>query len=153
MKKIFLIAACCISLDQLIKIFITNIFSFGESLEIVTNFFAITLLKNTGAAFSILSSNTPFLIFISIIALILIYFSFIKNKNLNKPDIILYGMLIGGIIGNLLDRIIHGYVIDYLDFNIFNFPVFNLADILIVTSIFFIIIKMIKGEKHGIQSR
>lgn len=66
---------------------------------------------------------------------------------------IIYGILLGGIIGNLIDRIIYGYVIDYLNFNIFgyNFPVFNFADICIVISIFIIIIEILKGDKNAVQ--
>lgn len=150
MKKIGIIAVCCVIIDQIIKYALSFNFSFGESIDIISDFFAITLLKNTGAAFSILSSNTIFLILVSVLALILIYMFFIKNKDLNKFDIWLYGMLIGGIFGNLIDRIVHGYVIDYLDFSLFNFPVFNFADILIVISIILIIINIIKGEKDGV---
>ena len=150
MKKLLIIAVSFLIADQLIKYAVTSIFSFGESLNIISDFFSITLLKNTGAAFSILSSNTIFLIIISLLALILIYVFFIKDKKLNKLDTWLYGMLIGGILGNLIDRIIHGYVIDYLDFDIFNFPVFNFADMLIVISIILIIVSIIKGEKNEV---
>jgi len=150
MKKISIIALCFLLIDQSIKILVNNIFSFGQSLAIIPSFFSITLLKNTGAAFSILRSSTLFLILISVVALILIYLFFIKNKGLTNTDKWLYGMLIGGVLGNLFDRIFYGYVIDYLDFNIFNFPVFNFADVLIVISIILIIINMIRREEHGV---
>ena len=66
-------------------------------------------------------------------------------------NIFTYSMLIGGILGNLIDRIIRGYVIDYLDFNIigYNFPIFNLADIAIVISAFLLIINMSRGDKNA----
>ena len=85
---------------------------------------------------------------ISVLALVTIYYYLIKDKDLNKIDIVSYSMLIGGIIGNLIDRIVHGYVIDYLDFKIFNynFPIFNIADTLIVISIIIIGISLIVGE-------
>ena len=72
----------------------------------------------------------------------------IKGKELKKIDIVSYSMLLGGIIGNLIDRVVHGYVIDYLDFKIFNynFPIFNIADTLIVISIIIIGISLIVGE-------
>lgn len=86
------------------------------------------------------------------ISLMAIYLYFIKDKKLKKIEVITYSILIGGIIGNLIDRIVYGYVIDYLSFNIFgyHFPVFNLADICIVVSVFLMIMIEIKGseEKH-----
>ena len=84
----------------------------------------------------------------SIIALVVIYFCFIKDKNLSKLEIVLISMLIGGIIGNFIDRIIFKYVIDYLEFIIlgYYFPVFNFADICIVLSIIGIIILSIKED-------
>ena len=113
------------------------------------------MLHNTGAAFSILTSNTILLILVSIVALNLIYFFLIRNRDLTKLENVIYGVLIGGILGNLIDRIIHGYVIDYLDFTIFGyaFPVFNFADICIVISIFLIIILTCKGEKNEVSSK
>ena len=90
-----------------------------------------------------------FLIVIAIIEIFLIYNIFIKGKKLNKLDNVVFGMLLGGIIGNLLDRIIYGYVIDFLDFNIFgyDFPIFNLADIVIVVSIGILLYLVARGEK------
>ena len=150
MKKVLIITAIFTIIDQVIKYVLELGLSIGESINIIPNFFSLTLLKNTGAAFSILRSNTLFLIIISVIALAFIYIYFIKDKELNNFDSVVYGMLLGGIIGNLIDRIFRGCVVDYLDFNIFNFPVFNLADTLIVVSIILIIIKMIKGDKNEI---
>ena len=108
----------------------------NSSITIIKNFFNITYVKNIGAAFSILSGSRILLIMIALIAIYIIYKLLVKNKNLNKINIINYSLLIGGIIGNLIDRIIRGYVVDYLDFTIFNynFPIFNIADICIVIS-------------------
>ena len=74
--------------------------------------------------------------------MIFIFFEIKKIKKLDKFDIIGYSLLTGGIIGNLIDRIIYGYVIDYLDFYIFNYnyPVFNFADISIVIGVIIVII-------------
>ena len=129
--------------------------SFGESKKVIADFFNITLIGNTGAAFSILSSNTLLLIVISVIALNFIYFFLIKGKKLNNLEQITYGLLIGGIIGNLVDRVAHGQVIDYLDFSIFgyNFPIFNLADIAIVVAMILLVVQIIKGDKNEISSK
>ena len=148
MKKLSIYTTVFIVLDQIIKIFISKFMNLHESINIIKNFFSITLVHNTGAAFSILTNNVSLLIGISLISLILIYYYLLKDNKLIKIDYIIYSLLIGGIIGNLIDRIIHGYVIDYLSFKIFNyyFPIFNLADIGIVISVILIIFKSIKEE-------
>ena len=155
MKKLFGIAITSIVLDQIIKNVFFLFMNYGDSIAIIDGFFNITLIGNTGAAFSILSSNTILLILISIIVLNALYFGFIKGKNLNATSQISFGLLIGGIMGNLIDRVIHMQVIDYLDFNFFgfDFPVFNLADILIVVSMVLIVVQIFKGEKNEMSSK
>lgn len=137
MKRITIYSIIFVVIDLLTKTLITYFMVVGDQLKIIPNFFNITYVRNTGAAFSILENNRIFFIIIGIIALIFIYLYLIKNKVLNKYMMVCYSMLIAGIIGNMYDRIIYGYVIDFLSFNIFgyNFPVFNIADSLIVVSI------------------
>ena len=140
MKKLFGIAFITVLLDQLIKNGLLFFMNYGQSITIIKNFFNITLIGNTGAAFSILSSNTILLIIISVVVLNVLYFFFIKGKTLTDFEQVSYGLLVGGIMGNLIDRVLRMQVVDYLDFNIFgyNFPVFNLADIVIVISMILI---------------
>lgn len=148
MKKLCAFTLIFIICDQLIKILITNTLVEYQYIDVIKNIFTITHVHNTGAAFSILSNNVPLLIGISLIALVLIYYYILRNIKYTKLDITIYSLLIGGIIGNLVDRVIHGYVIDYLSIKIFNynFPVFNLADIGIVISVFLLFIKTFKEE-------
>lgn len=148
MKKMLPIILTSLLLDQVVKFVVITNMDLFESINIIDNFFNITYVRNNGAAWSILSGNTLLLIFISLIALVLIYYYFIKDKKLTELEGISYSLLIGGTIGNLIDRIFHGYVIDYLDFKIFgyNFPVFNFADICIVIGIILICIALIGGE-------
>ena len=155
MKKLFGIAFATTLLDQLIKNSLLFFMSYGKSITVINGFFNITLIGNTGAAFSILSSNTLLLIIISLVVLNILYFCFIKGKNLSDFEQVSFGLLIGGILGNLIDRVLRMQVIDYLDFNFFgfNFPVFNLADIAIVISMILIAIKVIKGDKNGVSSK
>jgi len=155
MKEISIITIICILIDQITKTIITNTLKLYQSIEIINNFFSITYVKNDGAAWSILSGGRFFLILIGIISLILIYKYFIKNKKLNKLDTVTYGLLLGGIVGNLIDRIVFGYVIDFLDFLIFNynFPVFNIADTFIVMSVSLIVIDTFRGDKNEISGR
>lgn len=154
MKKITIISLFILLVDQIIKYIVINNMSLYKSIEIIPNFFNITYVENIGAAFSILSGNVLFLILISLFAIILIYLFLIKNKKLNKLQITMYSLLIGGIIGNLVDRIFRGFVVDYLDFSIFgyNFPIFNFADVCIVLSAIALLFINIKEEKNDTHS-
>lgn len=145
MKKISLISIIFLSIDLIVKIFIKNNLGLFDSINVIPNFFSIRYVQNTGAAFSILEGSRIFLIGISIFAIYLIYLFLIKNTKLSRFDNFCYGMLIGGILGNLVDRIIYGYVIDYLSFKIINYqaPIFNLADTFIVISVIIIVFKSV----------
>ena len=85
----------------------------------------------------------------------MVYYFLLKNKRFNWIDIIIYSLLIGGILGNLFDRIMYGYVVDYFDFYIFgyNFPIFNIADIFIVCSVILIIIDTLRGGSGEVRSK
>ena len=87
------------------------------------------------------------LLILSVIVLFIIN-KYINKEKLNKSENIIYGMIIGGILGNLFDRLIYGYVIDFIDFKIFgyDYPVFNLADTFIVVGIILLIIISIRKE-------
>lgn len=150
-KKNIFYSLRLIIIDQLIKGIVVSNITLGSSIVIINNFFEITNVNNTGAAWSILSNNTLLLIIISVFALIAIYQYFIKNKKLNKYESYAYATLYAGIIGNLIDRIVFGHVKDFLAFNIFgyNFPVFNMADIYIVLSMIFVIYFIYKEDTHG----
>ena len=146
-KNILVFSFTFVVLDQIIKIFISSKMVLGQSFLLLKNLLSVTLVHNTGAAFNILSEGRYVLIAIGIAA-ILILVLFIQAQDLiTDTDIFIYSLLFGGIIGNLIDRIVHGYVIDYINFNIgnFYFPVFNIADICIVLSVVIILLRMI-GE-------
>lgn len=149
MKKAFIISLIIFLIDRITKqLAISNLVS-GKSITIIKNFFSLTLAKNTGVAFSLLEGSSLLIIIITII-IILLLLKNIKNNHSNK-EIILDAIIIGGAIGNLLDRLIYGYVIDFLDFNIlgYNYPIFNIADTVIVVGIFLIIVTNMK-EKGGL---
>lgn len=141
MKKIGIISLIVIIIDRILKVLVTNNFVLNVRNKIIDGFFYITNCHNEGAAFSLFSGNVLFLIFITLIVLFLIYRS-INKENVNKIGILAYGLLLGGILGNLYDRIFYGYVIDYLDFVIFkfNFAIFNLADAAIVIGAILLIV-------------
>ena len=141
MKKIGIMSLIVIIIDRILKVLVTNNFVLNVRNKIIDGFFYITNCHNEGAAFSLFSGNVLFLIFITLIVLFLIYRT-INKENVNKIGILAYGLLLGGILGNLYDRIFYGYVIDYLDFVIFkfNFAIFNLADAAIVIGAILLIV-------------
>ena len=91
--------------------------------------FKLDFVKNYGAAFNIFSGSRIFLSLISIIFSILLIYLILRKYNLNALDLYSYSFILGGTIGNGMDRILKGYVIDFINLNIINFPVFNIADI------------------------
>ncbi len=155
MKRIMLFSFIIFIIDQIVKLFVGFSLELNTSITVFNNFFYISNVHNYGAAFSILYGNRIFLVIVSIITLVLVYYFLLKNKKFNWYNIILYSLLIGGILGNLFDRIMYGYVVDYFDFYIFNynFPIFNIADICIVISVILIIIDTLWGENGEISSK
>lgn len=141
-KKYILITFLFIIIDQLTKFLINQNIEYLKSFQIIKNFFYFTNAHNNGAAFSILSGYN--LLFISITLIVICLIDKYIEKNIS------FYILLGGIIGNLIDRLIFGYVRDFLDFRIFNynFPIFNISDICICLGIFLIIIKTIKEDKN-----
>ena len=110
-------------------------------------FFSIDYVKNYGAAFNILNGSRIFLSTIStIITLFLIYFILYK-KNLSNLDLFSYSFILAGTIGNGIDRITKGYVIDFINLNFIDFPVFNIADISINIGLIFILYGLIKNKR------
>jgi len=134
-KKSFIysISFIVLLLDQIIKLVVMNNMNLHQEIKIIPNFFSLYYVENPGAAFSILGNQTMLLIIVSVVCLILIKEYIKKEKEFSNLSIISLGMIIGGTIGNLFDRILYKAVIDYLAFDIFkySFPVFNLADIAI----------------------
>ena len=148
LKSVYLFSAIFFIIDQAIKIFLSNNIALNQSYPLIKNFFSITLVHNTGAAFSIFTGNTIFLILIGVVCIIAISLYLKRIGYLADLDIFIYSLLIGGVLGNLVDRIVQGYVIDYLSVNFggYYFPIFNFADICIVVSIGLIIINTIRED-------
>ena len=141
-KKIgIIIAVVVILLDQLTKILIIN-----KQLTIIPNLLEFTYTENTGVAFGIANSKLFMIILASIIILGIIC-KFIKEREtqLDKNIILSLYLILAGGISNLIDRVFRGYVVDFIDINILNFPNFNIADICITLGIFALIFIVIKS--------
>ena len=148
-NMIYIVIIIFLIIDIISKLIVSRVCTLNNSVSVINNFFSITYTHNYGGAWSLFSGSTIFITVISIIVIIGIIIYLSKKKINNKIESLGYSFLLGGAIGNLIDRIIYGYVIDFLDFNIFgyNFPIFNIADMGIVIGIFLIIVIEIRGNK------
>lgn len=146
-KKILLIIfiiLISICIDQIVKqIVIKNVFN--SSIQIIKGVLNFTYVENTGGAYGIGSNNILIFIIINIIILgILMKFAISKREEIDTISLIAISLIIAGGIGNLIDRVARGYVIDFIDINpVFKYPVFNIADIFVVTGCIVIAIDLI----------
>ncbi len=106
--------------------------------------FKLDFVKNYGAAFNILSGSRIFLSLISIIFTILLIFLILRKNTLISSELYSYSFILGGTIGNGIDRILKGFVIDFINLNMINFPVFNVADISINIGFIILLYSIIK---------
>ena len=109
--------------------------------------FKLDFVKNYGAAFDIFSGNRIFLSLISIFFSILLIYLIFKKNTLNSIDLYSYSFILGGTIGNGIDRIYKGFVVDFINLNIINFPVFNIADISINIGFIFLLYNIFKNNR------
>lgn len=152
-KKIIIYSIIFFILDLISKVIVNNFVSLTESITVINNFFYLTNVHNLGAAWSLFSGQRILLIVIGMAALFFI-FRWINDFKNNNKNIWAFSLLISGLLGNLFDRIIYGYVRDFLDFRFgsYNYPVFNLADTFIFCGVIVLILAIIKGEENGSKS-
>ena len=147
------IAIIGIIIDQITKIAIDRSMQLFYSIPIVENFFHITYVRNRGAAFSFLSDASwrlPFFITVSIIAALVILIAFRKLRDDQKLAHISLAMIFSGAVGNLIDRVRLGEVIDFIDVHWYrhHWPAFNVADSLICVGVFLLAIDMVLEERR-----
>jgi len=141
---VFILSVIIVALDQISKyVVIKSLKGFAPHI-IIPNFFQLAYVENFGAAFGILQNKKVFFIIITLAVIVSISIFLIKNYyNINIFMRFGLGMFLGGTIGNFIDRVRFGYVVDFLSFRLFgtyDFPVFNVADIFIVLGTFIILI-------------
>ena len=143
-------------LDQLTKYFAVTRLQGNGSVSLIPGVFQLTYCENTGAAFSLFSGKRWLLALISAVMLAALIFAL--RKNLMAAGVGRWGLrlVIAGAAGNLIDRVLYGYVVDFFDFRLINFPIFNVADVLLnigvvlmLIDILFLEPKRAKKEKNG----
>lgn len=144
----------CVFLDQLTKYFVVTYLKGRPPVIIIDNVLSFVYVENRGAAFGILQGRQIFFVIITIISLAIVSYILIFNyKRLSKTMIISLGAILGGTIGNFLDRIRLGYVVDFVSmrfFDRYDFAVFNLADAFIVLGAIILMIYILFFEgKHN----
>lgn len=145
-----------IALDQLTKTLVVQRFRLGESISILDNYFNLTYVRNPGAAFGMLARwdaayRVPFFIFVPLVALGIILYVFRKVEERDFKLSTALSLVIGGALGNLIDRAAYNYVIDFLDFHWryeAHFPAFNVADAAICIGVGLLILDIIQKERH-----
>lgn len=144
---ILILSLIFLIVDQISKILVVKFLDLN-SVAVIKNFFYLTYTNNTGAAFSILTDKRIFLVLVGIIIIILLIYYLKKHQIKNTINKIAFALVIGGSLGNLIDRIIRGSVVDFIDIKIFsyNFPIFNLADTFITIGVLLLLININKEE-------
>lgn len=151
------IAAFGLVFDQITKLYVDRTMQLFQSITVVDNFFHITYVRNRGAAFSFLSHASwrlPFFIAVSLIASIVIIIAYNKLRDDQKLAQVSLAMIFSGAVGNLIDRVRLGEVIDFLDAHWYqhHWPAFNVADSLICVGVFLLALDMLCEEKRQKQA-
>ena len=141
--------------DQWTKLLVLNHFNYGESLLLIRDFFNFTYVRNTGAAFGFLAGSdptfrVPFFLIVPVIAMVVLGFLYRDLPETAKWRAMALGLVSGGALGNLIDRVRLGYVVDFLDFHfksVYYFPAFNVADSAICVGVGILLLSTI-GKKE-----
>ena len=132
-------------LDRLSKCYIESFLTSRDTYPVIKGIFHLTLVENKGAAFGLLPGYFPFFLIVSSVAILFILYLLIKKKIKGKLGEVSLGLILGGTLGNLYDRLVYGAVIDFLDFRIW--PVFNLADSAITIGVILLVWVCWKDKK------
>ena len=146
----FLIIIVAVAVDQLIKRLVVDTMALYESIPVLQDVFHITYIRNTGAAFSIMEGQISVLILLPVVMITAaVVFIIIKRRTAHPLLMTSVAMIAGGGIGNLIDRVALGYVVDYLDFRVF--PIFNAADIFVCAGcgLLILYVLFIDGKQDG----
>ncbi|WP_017727229.1 signal peptidase II [Halalkalibacterium ligniniphilum] len=145
----YLLAVIIIILDQVTKWIIVTYMELSESIPIIENFLYITSHRNQGAAFGILQGQMWFFYIVTIIVIIGIVYYMEKEAKYDRLFGTALGLVLGGAIGNFIDRVFRGEVVDFINTYIFtyNFPIFNVADSALCIGVGVLFVKLLSDER------
>jgi signal peptidase II len=136
----FFAALAVFGIDRLTKIAALKLLVLGQSIKAIPGVLSVTLVLNNGTAFGLFKGKSSLFIFISLAVIAAIVIYLVKSRPINKPVSMALGLILGGALGNLADRILFGGVVDFIDLGIW--PVFNVADSCITIGAAIIVISM-----------
>lgn len=142
-----IVALVLTAADQLSKVLVISNLSASDRIVCIPGIVDIVYVKNTGAAFSMLSSHTWLLGAVSVAFCVAIAVYMAKMKFTDKRYLVIGGMLLGGALGNGIDRVFRGFVVDFIELAFVRFPVFNIADIAITLGAVLLVAIIVFGER------
>lgn len=146
----YLIAAVVIALDQWTKHLVVKYMERGESIPLILDVFHLTSHRNMGAAFGILQNQRWLFVVITIAVVVGILVSMIRIGRKQPRVSLALSLVLGGAIGNFIDRVSTGQVVDFLDFTLINFPIFNVADMAITIGVALLLLDvLLDGKKRA----
>jgi len=157
--RIAIVAGVVYALDQATKFVVSRYLDLAHQVVVVDGFFKLVHWANTGAAWSMFPGNNVLLAVISVLALLVLWFSkdhFEADRTLGQVAL---GLILGGILGNLTDRLVIGHVTDFLYFHLYRrgggelgFPAFNMADSAICTGVGLLFLLSWRSERHAVSA-
>ena len=154
-RRIGMVALAIIALDQLTKLIVLRFLGYAQEKIVVNGFFKFVHWANTGAAWSLFRGNNNVLALVALLALVVLFLSRHHFDSRTFLGQIAFGLIFGGIVGNLFDRIVRGHVIDFLYFYLqqrggeIGFPAFNVADSAICTGVGLIFLITWRNERQS----
>ncbi|MBG7979061.1 signal peptidase II [Enterococcus faecium] len=144
----WIFSALLVGVDQLVKWWITDNLALGETKNLIPGILSLNHIRNTGAAWSMLEGKMWFFTIVTLIAVVVILTLMIKNSEKgNSWFMIGLSLILAGAIGNFIDRIRLGYVVDMFQTDFMSFPIFNVADVTLVCGVICMLIYIILDEK------
>ena len=133
--------------DQVVKMWIVNNFSLHEGMEFIKGIVSILYVRNTGAAWGMFEGKMFFFYLITVVAVGTLLYLMFKEKGKSKLLLTAYSLILAGAVGNFIDRIRLGYVVDMFKFEFIDFPIFNVADICLTIGVIFLFYYVIFKEQ------
>ncbi|GAM08520.1 lipoprotein signal peptidase [Geobacter sp. OR-1] len=150
---LLLVSLVSLIIDQATKAYIDRVMDIHQSFPVLRDLFSITYVRNKGAAFGFLANTSfriPFFIFVSVVAVFVILFAYRKLRPDQKLAQVSLALILSGAVGNLIDRVRLGEVIDFLDvyWKTYHWPAFNIADSAICIGVFLLAVDMLREESR-----